>query len=108
MLMTARAAIQDSLMASYETGGLEGVQDLLRQQLSPQYINGLISDLTGNIRSNFAASNAGISTVPTSSVFNDTSRSDTFNLQAVTNADPQQIMNEYVWAQRVRLRGGSS
>lgn len=78
-------------------GIMAGLSDV---GIQASYIDGLLSDMNG-ARVDFATSVPGIG----AATGNVTYVNETLNLEAITTADPEEIVNEYVWAKRVRMRG---
>lgn len=68
--------------------------------ISEDYLRGMVGDVEG-ARLNFAASPAGVAAAEGGG----NEYHDHFELEAITTADPTEIVNEYVWAKRVRMRG---
>lgn len=83
------------------------VAEMLVDTFDADYINGWIKEFEAAQN----AASAGINTslagdVSAAMARGATTINETLNLDAITTADPAEIVNEYVWAKRVRLRGG--
>lgn len=73
---------------------------LMEDGLAKDYVASFLADPSVG-RAAFAASAAGLS----SGQGGGNTYQEILNLEAITTADPTEIVNEYVWAKRIRVRG---
>lgn len=87
---------QDAVAATLaETSGM------MEDALAKDYVSSFMLD-PSVARADFAAQTAALDMGGAGG----NTYNETLNLEAITSADPAEVINEYVWQKRVRLRGG--
>jgi hypothetical protein len=80
---------------------VSNVAGAMESELARDYLNGFMQDPQA-MRAAFAEIVAPLE----GSMGGGNTYNETLNLEAITTADPAEVVNEYVWQKRVRLRGG--
>lgn len=87
---------------------LQETAGMMEEELAKDYVSSFQANAARQALNSTAATMALASRRAQAAATNTTTTThgDTLNLTAITSADPAQIVNEYIWEKRVRLRGG--